>query len=114
VDTSRAASRSARAALADLPQVEVITESVRRALQAQQGGADVAVLDPPRSGAGREVVELLAAAGVPRVIHVGCEAAAFARDVGLYQRSGYRVEALRVFDSFPLTHHVECIALLTR
>jgi len=97
VDTSRAASRSARAALADLPQVEVITESVRRALQAQQGGADVAVLDPPRSGAGREVVELLAAAGVPRVIHVGCG-----------------VEALRVFDSFPLTHHVECIALLTR
>jgi len=114
VDTSRAASRSARSALADLPQVEVLTESVRRALHAQQGGADVAVLDPPRSGAGREVVELLAAAGVPRVVHVGCEAAAFARDVGLYQRSGYRVEQIRVFDSFPLTHHVECVALVTK
>lgn len=114
VDTSRAASRSARSALADLPQVEVITESVRRALQAQRGGADVAVLDPPRSGAGREVVELLAAAGVPRLVHVGCEAAAFARDVGLYQRSGYRVEQIRIFDSFPLTHHVECVALVTK
>lgn len=114
VDTSRAASRSASAALADLPQVEVLTDSVRRALGAQQGGADIAVLDPPRSGAGREVVELLAAAGVPRVIHVGCEAAAFARDIGLYQRSGYVVEAIRVFDSFPLTHHIECIALVTR
>ena len=87
VDTSRAASRCARAALADLPQVEVLTESVRRALHAQQGGADVAVLDPPRSGAGREVVELLAAAGVPRVMHIGCEAAAFARDIGLYRRT---------------------------
>ncbi|MFN8031906.1 MAG: TRAM domain-containing protein [Mycobacterium sp.] len=114
VDTSRAASRAARAALADLPQVDVVTDSVRRALNARRGGADVAVLDPPRSGAGREVVEQLAAAGVPRVIHVGCEAAAFARDIGLYQRNGFGVEHIRVFDSFPLTHHVECIALLTR
>ncbi len=114
VDTSRAASRAATAALADLPQVEVVTDSVRRALNAQRGPADIAVLDPPRSGAGREVVDLLAEAGVPRVIHVGCEAAAFARDVGLYQRGGYTVEQIRVFDSFPLTHHIECIALLTR
>ena len=114
VDTSRAASRATRAALADLPQVEVVTDSVRRVLTAQRGGADVAVLDPPRSGAGREVVEQLAAVGVPRVIHVGCEAAAFARDIGLYQRNGFGVEQIRVFDSFPLTHYVECIALLTR
>ena len=104
----------AGAALADLPQVKVVTDSVRRALGAGRGGADVAVLDPPRSGAGREVVELLAGAGVPRVVHIGCEAAAFARDVGLYRAAGYAVEQLRVFDSFPLTHHVECVALLTK
>ena len=57
---------------------------------------------------------LLAAAEVPRVIHIGCETASFARDVGLYLRHGYTVEDLRVFDSFPLTHHVECVAVLTR
>lgn len=114
VDTSRSASRSARAALADLPQVEVVTDSVRRALPARRGGADIAVLDPPRSGAGREVIDLVAGAGVPRVVHIGCEAAAFARDIGLYQGRGYTVEEIRVFDSFPLTHHVECVALLTR
>jgi len=72
------------------------------------------VLDPPRAGAGREVIELLAAAQVPRVVHVGCEAASFARDIGLYQRHGYTVGEIRVFDSFPLTHHIECVALLTR
>ena len=114
VDTSRGASRSARAALADLGCVSVVTESVRRALSAQTGRADVAVLDPPRSGAGREVIDLLAAADVPRIIHIGCEAASFARDVGLYLGHGYTVEDLRVFDSFPLTHHVECVAVLTR
>jgi tRNA/tmRNA/rRNA uracil-C5-methylase (TrmA/RlmC/RlmD family) len=114
VDTARAASGAARAALVDLPQINVVTDSVRRVLAIQQSGADVAVLDPPRSGAGREVVDLLAAAGVSRVVHIGCEAASFARDIGLYLGHGYAVENIRVFDAFPLTHHVECIALLTR
>ena len=76
--------------------------------------ATIAVLDPPRTGAGRDVITALAAAEVPRIIHIGCEAASFARDIGLYQEGGYHVENLRVFDSFPLTHHVECVALLTR
>jgi tRNA/tmRNA/rRNA uracil-C5-methylase (TrmA/RlmC/RlmD family) len=114
VDSARAASRAARGTLADLAQVRVVSDSVRRALTAQRGRADVAVLDPPRAGAGREVIELLAGAEVPRVVHIGCEAASFARDIGLYQRHGYEVDKISVFDSFPLTHHIECVALLTR
>lgn len=114
VDTSRGSARAARAALADMPWVSVVTDSVRRALTGRRDGADVAVLDPPRAGAGREIIDLLAGAGVPRIIHIGCEAASFARDVGEYLRNGYAVEQLRVFDAFPLTHHVECVAVLTR
>jgi tRNA/tmRNA/rRNA uracil-C5-methylase (TrmA/RlmC/RlmD family) len=114
VDTSRGSTGAARAALADLPQVEVITDSVRRALSAQRSSADVAVLDPPRSGAGRDVIDLIAAAAVPRLVHIGCEAASFARDIGLYLGHGYVVEKIKVFDAFPLTHHIECVALLTR
>ncbi|BBX70747.1 class I SAM-dependent RNA methyltransferase [Mycolicibacterium psychrotolerans] len=114
VDTSRGASRAARTALADLDTVTVVTDSVRRALERTSVRADVAVLDPPRTGAGRDVIEQLAAAEVPRIVHIGCEAASFARDIGLYRESGYQVEQLRVFDSFPLTHHVECVAALTR
>jgi tRNA/tmRNA/rRNA uracil-C5-methylase (TrmA/RlmC/RlmD family) len=117
VDTSRASSRAARAALADLPQVDVVTDSVRRALAAQRSGAsraDVAVLDPPRAGAGREVIDLLAGAEVPKIVHIGCEAASFARDIGLYLGHGYVVEKIKVFDAFPLTHHTECVALLVR
>ncbi|WP_136244580.1 class I SAM-dependent RNA methyltransferase [Mycobacterium intracellulare] len=117
VDTSRGSTRAARSALADLSQVQIVTDSVRRALAAQREGAstaDVAVLDPPRAGAGREIIDLLAAAGVPRVVHIGCEAASFARDIGIYLGHGYAVEKIKVFDAFPLTHHVECVALLTR
>jgi tRNA/tmRNA/rRNA uracil-C5-methylase (TrmA/RlmC/RlmD family) len=114
VDTSRASTRAARATLADLTQVHIVTDSVRRALTAQRGRADVAVLDPPRAGAGREVIDLLAAADVPRVVHIGCEAASFARDIGIYLKHGYAVQKIKVFDAFPLTHHSECVALLTR
>ncbi|UQX10122.1 class I SAM-dependent RNA methyltransferase [Candidatus Mycobacterium methanotrophicum] len=114
VDSSRAASGTACATLAELGQVSVITDSVRRALAGQRRAADVAVLDPPRGGAGREVIDLLAAAEVPRVVHIGCEVASFARDVGLYRQHGYAVEKITVFDSFPLTHHTECVALFTR
>lgn len=114
VDTSRGAARAARTALADLDTVTVVTDSVRRALERTSARADVAVLDPPRTGAGRDVIDRLAAAEVPRIVHIGCEAASFARDIGLYRERGYQVEQLRVFDSFPLTHHVECVAALTR
>ena len=114
VDTSRAGSAAAGRALAGAEAVQVVTQSVRHFLAAQSGGADIAVLDPPRAGAGREVIGLLADAGVSTVIHFGCEVAAFARDVGLYRGRGYRVESIRVFDAFPLTHHVECVAVLTR
>lgn len=114
VDTSRAASEAARAALSDLPQIEVITASVRKFLMTARAGADLAILDPPRAGAGRAVIDLIADADVSRVIHIGCETAAFARDIGLYGAQGYTVEMIRVFDSFPLTHRVECIALLTK
>ncbi len=114
VDKSRTASRTAQGALSDLPQVKIVNGSVRKTLEGLSERPDVAVLDPPRSGAGKEVIRLLADAGAPRVIHIGCEVASFARDVGLYRQNGFAVEELRVFDAFPLTHHVECVAILTR
>ena len=84
---------------------------------AVESGAEVIGLGGYTSivaGAGRDVIDLLAAAKVPRVVHIGCEAASFARDIGLYLRHGYVVDKISVFDSFPLTHHTECVALLTR
>ncbi|GAB17911.1 putative RNA methyltransferase [Gordonia effusa NBRC 100432] len=89
----------------------------RGATQAVAGtlpAPDVVVLDPPRSGAGRDVVATVAAAAPDVVVHVGCDAAAFARDLGLFVEHGYRVVEVRGFDAFPRTHHVEAIAALVR
>jgi tRNA/tmRNA/rRNA uracil-C5-methylase (TrmA/RlmC/RlmD family) len=72
------------------------------------------VLDPPRSGAGRDVALAVASRGPARIIHVACDPAALARDIAAYLTGGYRLLAVRALDAFPMTHHVECVALLTR
>jgi len=97
-----------------MPRSARFTHDGRSPCGRRQITRDGALFDPPRTGAGRDVIEQLAAAEVPRIVHIGCEAASFARDVGLYLGHGYAVDDLQVFDSFPLTHHVECVAVLAR
>jgi tRNA/tmRNA/rRNA uracil-C5-methylase (TrmA/RlmC/RlmD family) len=72
------------------------------------------ILDPPRSGAGREVVDLLGAIGPAQVVYVACDPVAFARDVALFAGHGYALKQLRAFDLFPNTHHVEAVGTLVR
>jgi len=73
---------------------------------------DLVVLDPPREGARRPVVEAIAARAPRAVAYVACDPAALARDVALFAEQGYALTSLRAFDLFPMTHHVECVALL--
>jgi tRNA/tmRNA/rRNA uracil-C5-methylase (TrmA/RlmC/RlmD family) len=70
------------------------------------------VLDPPREGARRPVVEAVAALAPRAVAYVACDPAALARDVATFAEHGYVLTTLRAFDLFPMTHHVECVALL--
>ncbi|MDR2565531.1 MAG: RNA methyltransferase [Bifidobacteriaceae bacterium] len=72
------------------------------------------LLDPPRAGAGRAVMESVAAAGPARVLYLACEPAALARDLAVLSGRGYRLADLRAFDLFPGTHHVEVMALAER
>ncbi len=74
--------------------------------------AGTVVLDPPRSGAGREVVVQIAALQPAQVVYVACDPVALARDVATFADLGYRLEALRAFDLFPHTHHLEAVARL--
>ncbi|WP_077801163.1 class I SAM-dependent RNA methyltransferase [Streptomyces sp. JHA26] len=73
---------------------------------------DLIVLDPPRAGAGRRTVQHLSSLGARRIAYVACDPAALARDLGYFRDGGYRVRTLRVFDLFPMTSHVECVAIL--
>jgi tRNA/tmRNA/rRNA uracil-C5-methylase (TrmA/RlmC/RlmD family) len=116
VESDRRAAADARRSLHDLPQVRFApgrVGDVLRGLVADGDGADVVVLDPPRSGAGRDVVEAVARMAPRVVVYVACDPAALARDVATAAGHGYRLTSLRAFDAFPMTHHVECVATLT-
>jgi tRNA/tmRNA/rRNA uracil-C5-methylase (TrmA/RlmC/RlmD family) len=112
VESEAVAAAAARSNLADLDNVTVHTGRVARWLQRTAPHADVVVLDPPRKGAGRAVVDGIVAARPRRVVHVACDPAALARDVSLFAAHGYQLSALRAFDQCPMTAHVECVALL--
>lgn len=75
---------------------------------------DLVVLDPPREGARRSVVEHVVRRTPRAVAYVACDPAALARDLAIFAEHGYTLGALRAFDLFPMTHHVECVALLSR
>ncbi|GAB3436685.1 class I SAM-dependent RNA methyltransferase [Phycicoccus ginsengisoli] len=76
--------------------------------------ADLVVLDPPRTGAGRDVVAQVAALRARGVAYVACDPAALARDTAYLAEHGYALQSLRAFDAFPMTHHLECIVLFER
>ncbi|MET7802984.1 class I SAM-dependent RNA methyltransferase [Micromonospora chersina] len=113
VESSQDGVDAARANLADLPGVEVVAARVETALARRRvtGPVDLVVLDPPRSGAGAPVVRDIVAAGPRAVAYVACDPAAFARDVRTFAGAGWRLAALRGFDLFPMTQHVELVGL---
>jgi len=76
--------------------------------------ADVVVLDPPRDGAGKEAVAHIARLAPRAIVYVACDPAALARDTGYLSDNGYSLVKVRAFDLFPMTHHIECVALYAR
>ena len=111
VESDRQAVSDGRAALADLEQVHWTVGRVEQVLASLPGRPDVVVADPPRRGLGRATVAALCARTPNRIVHVACDPAALARDVALFATHGYDLAALRAFDAFPMTHHMECVAL---
>ncbi|OLR94949.1 class I SAM-dependent RNA methyltransferase [Actinokineospora bangkokensis] len=114
VESVGRAAEDAVANLSDLPQVQVRPGRVEHVLSDDLPVPDVVVLDPPRKGAGREVVARIAGRHPARVVYVACDPAALARDVATFRDLGYDLTDLRAYDTFPMTHHVECVALLER
>jgi tRNA/tmRNA/rRNA uracil-C5-methylase (TrmA/RlmC/RlmD family) len=116
VESDRVAVADARHNLRDREVVRIERGRVdhvlrRRGLLRQ---ADLVVLDPPRSGAGRSVVDLVARLRPRRIAYVACDPAALARDLKFFAAHDYGLGQLRAFDLFPMTHHVECVATLLR
>jgi len=98
-----------------LAQVEVVRADVTPATVARRlGQPDLVILDPARSGAGRDVMAALCALDPAprRIAYVSCEPAPFARDLKVMVEAGWNLRSLRAFDLFPMTEHVELVAIL--
>ncbi|MDQ0756725.1 class I SAM-dependent RNA methyltransferase [Arthrobacter sp. B3I4] len=113
VEGAPGTSRDARKNLHGAPQVEIIQGKVERVLRQKPRNFDALILDPPRAGAGKAVVNQLVAAGPRAVAYASCDPASFARDVAYFQQAGWSLQGLRGFDLYPHTHHLETVALLT-
>jgi 23S rRNA (uracil1939-C5)-methyltransferase len=76
--------------------------------------ADVAVVDPPRKGCAKTLLDSLIACQIPKIVYVSCDPATLARDVGILTKAGYELIEATPVNMFPGTGHVECIALMSR
>ncbi|HEX8498203.1 MAG TPA: TRAM domain-containing protein [Actinomycetales bacterium] len=115
IEGDERAVRDARRNLHDLPGVGITAGRVDRVLASlllTGLDADLVVLDPPRTGAGRTVVQQVCELRPRAIAYVACDPAALARDISFAAGHGYRLSGLRAFDLFPMTQHVECVATL--
>ncbi|SHF41376.1 23S rRNA m(5)U-1939 methyltransferase [Desulforamulus putei DSM 12395] len=89
-------------------------ESLLPNMVAQGLKPDLVVLDPPRKGCAKEVLQAISKAQAPRVVYVSCDPGTLARDLGILDASGYQTLLAQPVDMFPWTSHVECIIQIKR
>jgi tRNA/tmRNA/rRNA uracil-C5-methylase (TrmA/RlmC/RlmD family) len=112
VEGSKSATADAAVNFTGAQNVKIHTGDVEKILP-RFSHADVVVLDPPRDGAKKNVISSLVACQPRAIVYVACDPAALARDSALLRDANYTLEKIRAFDLFPMTHHIECVALFT-
>ena len=113
IEGSRVATADAARNFAGHSNITIATGDVAKLLP-RITAADVVVLDPPRDGAGKDAVAHIARLAPRAIVYVACDPAALARDTGYLSDNGYSLVKVRAFDLFPMTHHIECVALYAR
>ena len=112
VEASASATRDAQQNFRDYRNVTVHRGDVAQLISHFES-ADIVLLDPPRTGAGADVLSAIAEMAPRSIIYIACDPAALARDTGYLRDSGYQLHSIRAFDLFPMTHHIESVALYT-
>jgi len=109
IETDRRAISDAQKIFKGVGNVEIHPGTVESRLP-KISDPDVILLDPPRTGAGEEVVMVMTRLHPRSIVYVSCDPASLARDAKLLLASGYQMDHIVGFDLFPQTQHVECVA----
>ncbi len=113
VEASSSAIGDAKINFENVPNVNIYLGDVAK-IMPRIGSADVVILDPPRDGAGQLVLQQISALNPKRIVYVACDPAALARDSAFAKELGWQLSKVRAFDLFPMTHHIEMVALFSR
>jgi tRNA/tmRNA/rRNA uracil-C5-methylase (TrmA/RlmC/RlmD family) len=119
VEASKSAAEDARRNLIDIKGAKSVATPVERFLDelASHGKLkpnSTVIIDPPRSGAGKHVIERLLTISPDHLIYVACDPIAVARDLAPLTAGGYKIASIKAFDLFPHTHHFETVVSLVR
>ena len=120
VESSSSACRlcTSNASAAGLRNIQVVTADVAAWMTAEGSGGssqfDLIVLDPPRSGAGPEVMEQIRKWAPATIIYVSCDPQTLSRDIAGISPRDYRIDCIQGLDMFPQTFHFETVVRLTR
>jgi 23S rRNA (uracil1939-C5)-methyltransferase len=117
VETSRTAVKQARvnAGLNSAANAEFFEGVVEETLKnSPELRPDLLVMNPPRTGAGRDVAALAGGLGAQRLLYVSCNPSTFAREAPVIVSKGYELESITLVDQFPNTYHIEMVAVFGR
>jgi 23S rRNA (uracil1939-C5)-methyltransferase len=112
VESSRIAVREGRlnADLNGTENVQFVEREVETALKDADVKPDLVLLNPPRTGCGKQAAQTIAKMMVPRIVYVSCNPSTFAPEAAVFLKQGYKLERITMIDQFPNTYHIEMIA----
>ena len=117
IEIEESAVKCARDNLRGLPNSVFFCGDVKDILEgdfSRDEPADVLVMDPPRTGCDKAVLDVIAAMAPRRLVYVACDPVTQARDVAFFVEEGYELKVVQPLDMFPQTKHIEAVALLEK
>ncbi len=113
IEESRSAYKDAKINLKEYDNITYLCQKTEEALMKPDISADAIVLDPPRVGCMKEVLQAIVERRIKKIIYVSCEPSTLARDLKYLKEQGYKLLEVQPVDMFPQTYHIENVALMT-
>jgi 23S rRNA (uracil1939-C5)-methyltransferase len=116
IEESPSAIKDAQWNARETANIEILKGKVEDILPQISEQIDGFVIDPPRAGCQRVVLDTLINHPVARIVYVSCDPSTLARDLNIlcHEQSIYRLRSVQPLDMFPQTAHIECVAVLER
>ncbi|WP_353684170.1 23S rRNA (uracil(1939)-C(5))-methyltransferase RlmD [Thermodesulfovibrio sp. 3907-1M] len=112
IEESRSAYKDAQINIKNFDNINYLCKKTEEALNEHSIDADAIVLDPPRVGCMKEVLEAISEKKIKKIIYVSCEPSTLARDLKYLREKGYKLIEVQPVDMFPQTYHIENVALM--